>query len=148
MPANSTQSPWLPQQTVDSLGRTGWDYASSNEVYDFFERPGYWLRIQRPSRAGGKIFATIVPETYRVPRPGSYFVPFADDEMAPAFTGRGAHTKALEAARKIWNAHETVLATLGIELREVGSRRSRPSGGKGSQVDTVRYSRRDLFEHP
>lgn len=135
----------LPSGWNDALQARGWFRAGANEMYVFFERPGYWLRI---FRVYGEWSATVMPAHLRVPRPelgsAGYNLRFPDHMLPPEFRGKGARAKALAAATVLWQEHEGYLAALGIQLTAVGVRQFLGSGS-GGYVDSRSYRHRDLF---
>lgn len=135
----------IPQDWETVIQSLGWLHAGANNAYVFFERAGHWLRL---TRAGEDWYATVMPELFRVPQaegrePGCW-VPFPDEQRAPAYRGRGAVAKARLAALALWEEHDEPLAELGIRLSRVGVRQFRGSGA-GGYVDTKSYVRHELF---
>lgn len=138
----------VPSGWQEELASFGWLFASSNNTFLFFERPGYWLRIHKfPSREEWS--ATVMPEDSRVPRPklgdAGYWLRFPEEMLAPEYRGRGARAKALAAAKDLWLEHEGYLKTLGIELAGVGVKPFKGSG-RGGYVSAKIFRRCELSE--
>lgn len=134
----------FPAHWRAALAAHGWLHAGGNRSYVFFERPGHWLRL---SRLGEAWVARIDPETHRVPRPelgsAGLGILFPQGMQPPEYRGRGARTRALEAAKALWLEHEPYLAALGVELHAVGVRLFRGSG-RGGYVASQAYRRGEL----
>jgi hypothetical protein len=134
----------MPVAWIEAIEAHGWTSAGSNQSYVFFEKPGYWLRIFRFLEGWE---ASVTPEYFRSsPDPASPFERYAETEMAPSFTGKGARARALAHAKALWNEHAAYLAPLGIKLSGVGVFQYQASGGAGSSIGTKWYREHDVAQ--
>src|SRR5690606_5654340 len=102
----------------------GWTFSSVGESIAFFDRPGYWLRI---NFIRGAWSSTISPEAVR---PGDRS-PYAPEDLVPDFRGKGARARARAFAVELIRENREWLEQLGAPLTCVHARLYSGSGRGG-----------------